>query len=137
MAVISTDRTKVLMGRGKQRFSANLYSCLAGFMEPGECVEDACRREVFEESGIRVGEVKYLCSQSWPMPSSLMIGCIAYALSTNIKIDKEEMEDVRWFTWQDLRLMLSGQHPQHFRCPPEQAIAHQLLKHCLINLSKL
>ena len=74
-----------------------MYSALAGFMEPGETIEDAVRREIKEESGIRVGRVAYHSSQTWPFPSSLMIGCHAEALSTDIERDAAELEDCRWF----------------------------------------
>ncbi|MGO4255449.1 NAD(+) diphosphatase [Marmoricola sp. RAF53] len=74
------------------------YSTLAGFVEPGESIEQAVRREVFEESGIAVGEVSYFGSQPWPLPRSLMIGCLASAVSTEVSVDGEEIEDARWFT---------------------------------------
>jgi NAD+ diphosphatase len=74
------------------------YSTLAGFVEPGESIEQAVRREVLEESGIRVGEVTYVGSQPWPLPRSLMIGCLGRAISTEVSVDGEEIEDARWFT---------------------------------------
>ncbi|XP_072031542.1 NAD-capped RNA hydrolase NUDT12-like [Amphiura filiformis] len=130
MIVISPDGTKCLLGRKKQ-FPRGMYSCLAGFMEPGETIEDAVRREVHEESGIRVGKVEYHSSQPWPMPSQLMIGCIAHALTTDITIDKEELEDARWFPKQQVAKSLQGRvkgesNPLFF--PPWKAIAHQLIK---------
>ncbi|HET6151339.1 MAG TPA: NAD(+) diphosphatase [Marmoricola sp.] len=79
------------------------YSTLAGFVEPGESMEQAVRREVLEESGIRVGEVEYFGSQPWPLPRSLMIGFIARALSTEVSVDGEEIEDARWFTREQMR----------------------------------
>ncbi|MCZ4497775.1 MAG: nudC [Marmoricola sp.] len=79
------------------------YSTLAGFVEPGESIEQAVRREVLEESGIRVGEVEYFGSQPWPLPRSLMIGCIAKGSSTEISVDGEEIEDARWFTREQMR----------------------------------
>ena len=88
---------RALLGRSP-RFTPNMYSCLAGFMEPGETIEDAVRRETLEESGIRIGRVRYHASQPWPFPSSLMIGCYAEALSTAIHRDETELEDCRWFT---------------------------------------
>src|SRR5690349_11866946 len=91
------------------------YSTLAGFVEPGESIEQAVRREVLEESGIRVGEVAYFGSQPWPLPRSLMIGCIAKATSADISVDGEEIEDARWFTREQMKseaeagtLMLPG-----------------------------
>ncbi len=79
------------------------YSTLAGFVEPGESVEQAVRREVLEESGITVGEVDYFGSQPWPLPRSLMIGCLAAALSTDVSVDGEEIEDARWFTREQMK----------------------------------
>lgn len=79
------------------------YSTLAGFVEPGESIEQAVRREVFEESGIAVGEVAYFGSQPWPLPRSLMIGCIAKATSTDVTVDGEEIEDARWFTREQMK----------------------------------
>lgn len=94
MMVIYKD--KCLLGRSPQ-FLPGMYSALAGFMEPGETIEEACRREVYEEAGIKVGDVKYVKSQPWPFPSSLMIGVIAEALDDNINIDNDELEDAKWF----------------------------------------
>ncbi|KAI8490124.1 Peroxisomal NADH pyrophosphatase nudt12 [Branchiostoma belcheri] len=99
MLIISPDGKRCLLGRGK-RFPGRMYSCLAGFMEPGETIEDAVRREVYEESGVRVGRVQYHSSQPFPLPASLMIGCLGYATSENISVDKEELEDAQWFTRQ-------------------------------------
>ena len=79
------------------------YSTLAGFVEPGESIEQAVRREVLEESGIRVGAVEYFGSQPWPLPRSLMIGCLAKATSTDVTVDGEEIEDARWFSRAEMR----------------------------------
>jgi NAD+ diphosphatase len=79
------------------------YSTLAGFVEPGESIEQAVRREVYEESGITVGEVEYFGSQPWPLPRSLMIGCVAKATSADISVDGLEIEDARWFTREEMR----------------------------------
>ncbi|MCP5075167.1 MAG: NAD(+) diphosphatase [Rhodobacteraceae bacterium] len=95
--VLATHGNSVLLGRSPN-WPEGMYSLLAGFMEPGETMEAAARREVFEESGIRLGKVGYLASQPWPFPSSLMIGCSAEALNTDITIDPKEIEDARWFT---------------------------------------
>lgn len=127
MLVISADGKRCLLGRGK-RFPPKMYSCLAGFMEPGETIEDTCRREVEEESGITVGRVDYHSSQPWPFPASLMLGCLAYATSDIIKIDETELEDARWFRRPELVQMLTKQHPEGLYIPPEQAIAHQIIK---------
>ncbi|MCW2754228.1 MAG: nudC [Marmoricola sp.] len=79
------------------------YSTLAGFVEPGESIEAAVRREVLEESGIHVGDVAYFGSQPWPLPRSLMIGCIARAVSTEVSVDGHEIEDAQWFTRTEMR----------------------------------
>ncbi len=104
-----------------------MYSALAGFMEPGETVEAAVRREIFEESGVRTGAVRYLGSQPWAFPMSLMLGCAAEAISTDIAIDREELEDARWFSRDEIRAMLANEHPEGFRAPQPLAIAHHLL----------
>jgi NAD+ diphosphatase len=117
---------KCLLGRQKQ-FPAGMYSCLAGFVEAAETIEDAVRREVFEESGIRCTDVAYYMAQPWPYPSSLMIGCSARALNEDIVIDRTELEDVRWFSRDEARLMLLRQHPDGLAGPHPFAIAHHLV----------
>ncbi len=91
------DGDRCLLGR-QPRFPRGLYSTLAGFVEPGESVEEAVAREVFEETGIRTTEIRYHSSQPWPFPSSLMLGFLARAISTEITVQPEEMEDARWFS---------------------------------------
>ncbi|MCG7392098.1 NAD(+) diphosphatase [Microvirga sp. ACRRW] len=115
-----------LMGR-QPRFADKVYSCLAGFLEPGETIENAVRREVFEEAGIRVGAVRYMTSQPWPFPSNIMIGCVGEAISEEINFDREELEDARWFTKDDVRRMLDGTH-EDFAAPSPIAIANHLLR---------
>jgi len=117
---------KCLLGR-QARFPEKMYSCLAGFLEPGETVEAAVRRETFEEAGIRVGEVRYLASQPWPFPSSIMIGCVGEALTAEIDFDKDELEDARWFSKEDIRRMLEGTH-EDFAAPSPIAIANHLIR---------
>nr|XP_020040285.1 peroxisomal NADH pyrophosphatase NUDT12 isoform X3 [Castor canadensis] len=95
----------------------------------GETIEDAVRREVEEESGVKVGHVEYVSCQPWPMPSSLMIGCLAVAVSTEIKVDKNEIEDACWFTRKQVVDVLTKGKQQAFFVPPSRAIAHQLIKH--------
>ncbi|MBF9233683.1 NAD(+) diphosphatase [Microvirga alba] len=124
--MLVTRGGKCLLGR-QSRFNAKTYSCLAGFLEPGETIEDAVRRETFEEAGIRVGKVRYLASQPWPFPSSLMIGCVGEAETDEITIDTAELEDARWFTRDDVRRMLDGTH-ENFAAPSPIAIAHHLLR---------
>jgi len=116
----------LLLGR-QPTFQPGMYSALAGFIEPGETIEDAARREIFEESGIRVGEVRYLSSQPWPFPSSLMIGLIGEALTTDIVIDRDELEDARWFDRAEVTAMLEHRHPQGLGLPLPFAIAHHLV----------
>src|SRR5437016_2382753 len=97
---------RALLGRGRRRPGAR-FSCLAGFMEPGETLEDAVRREVFEESGIRCGRVRYLASQPWPFPSTLMMGFLAEGLTEEITVDPEELVEARWFGRDEIRDMVA------------------------------
>jgi len=106
-----------LLGRSA-RFASAMWSCLAGFVEPGECIEEAVRREVREEAGIVCGRVGYFASQPWPFPTSLMIGCHAQATSREIIIDKTELDDARWFERGEVALMLAGAHPQGLTAGP-------------------
>lgn len=121
---------KLLLGR-QSSWPPGMYSALAGFMEPGETMEAAVRREVLEEAGIKVGAVTYAACQPWPFPSSLMIGMIGEAESTEIKIDKAELEDARWFERAEVEMMLSNQHPQGLTASHPYAIAHLLIKAAL------
>jgi NAD+ diphosphatase len=125
MLVISGERC--VLGRS-QRFAPTMWSCLAGFIEPGETIEEAVRREVLEEAGITCGRVKYFASQPWPFPSSLMIGCHAQALSDSIVIDHEELEGARWFDREELAAMLRRQHKDGLTTPPPVAIAHHIIR---------
>lgn len=118
---------KCLLGR-QARFPPGIYSCLAGFIEPGETIEDAVRRETLEEAGVRIGAVRYLSSQPWPFPSSLMIGCHAEALSETIVRDETELEDCRWFSRRESAAMLKDTHPAGLKAPPQIAIANRLLQ---------
>jgi NAD+ diphosphatase len=125
--MLVTDGERALLGR-QPRFRPGSYSCLAGFVEPGETLEDAVRRETFEEAGIRVGRVRYHSSQPWPFPSSLMIGCLAEADTIDIVIDRTELEDCRWFPRDEVRAMMSGTHPDGLFLPPKMAIARMLIE---------
>jgi NAD+ diphosphatase len=125
MLAISGDRC--VLGRSP-RFAKTMWSALAGFVEPGETIEEAVRREVLEEAGIRCGHVKYALSQPWPFPSSLMIGCHAQALNDSIVIDPTEIEDARWFHRDELAAMLARRHPDGLTTPPPVAIAHHLIR---------
>jgi NAD+ diphosphatase len=125
MLVIAGERC--VLGRSP-RFAKTMWSCLAGFCEPGESIEEAVSREVKEEVGIVCARVTYFASQPWPFPSSLMIGCHARALTHDIVIDKSEIEEARWFERAELALMLERRHPQGLTAPPHIAIAHHIIR---------
>ncbi len=124
MLIVSGNR--LLLGRSPA-WPEGMYSLLAGFMEPGETVEQAVRREVMEETGITVGSVGYVASQPWPFPSSLMIGCWGIATSERIECDPVELEDARWVTRETLVEALAGRHPQ-MRPARKGAIARGLME---------
>ena len=122
----ATDRC--LLGQSRGRLSRmRMYSALAGFVDQGEAIEEAVAREVMEEAGIRVRNVRYHSSQPWPFPSSLMIGCLAEAASTAISIDDEEMSAVHWFERREVLLALDG-NSEVLTVPGPIAIAHHLIK---------
>jgi len=125
--MLAIDRERCLLGR-QARFIPNTWSCLAGFVEPGETIEEAARREIFEEAGVVCGRVSYFRSQPWPFPMSLMIGCHAEARSTEIIVDRSELEDARWFDRTEAAQMLMRQHPQGLATPPPVAIAHHIIR---------
>ena len=118
---------RCVLGRS-HRFVRGMWSCLAGFMEPGETIEEAVRRETREECGIMCGRVTYFASQPWPFPSSLMIGCHTEALSRDIVIDRAELDDARWFTREEVASMLLRCHPDDLTTPPEVAIAYHIIR---------
>jgi NAD+ diphosphatase len=125
---------RALLGRGRRRSGAR-FSCLAGFMEPGETLEDAVRREVREESDIRCGRVRYLASQPWPFPSTLMMGFLAEALNEEITVDPEELVEARWFDRDEIRDMVAraaAGDPDSATTVPSLpgpvAIAHQICR---------
>ncbi|XP_038143028.1 peroxisomal NADH pyrophosphatase NUDT12 isoform X2 [Cyprinodon tularosa] len=136
MLVIHPDGNQCLLGR-KKIFPPGMFSCLAGFVEPGETMEEAVRREVEEESGVKVGAVQYVSCQPWPMPSNLMIGCMAVATSTDIKVDENEIEEARWFPRQQVIDSLFRGDRSAFVVPPRQTIAHQLIRHWICMNSNL
>jgi len=117
---------RLLLGRGLG-FPEGLYSALAGFVEPGETIEEAVRREVMEEAGLPVAQVRYMASQPWPMPSQLMIGCAGVTFHDRIVIDKTELADARWFGEAEVRDAMSGRTAS-FTPPPRYAIAHRLIR---------
>jgi NAD+ diphosphatase len=120
---------KALIGR-QSRFPPGNYSALAGFLEPGEAIEEAVRRELFEEAGIRTRDVRYITSQPWPFGGSqLMIACVADAEDDKITLDTNELEDAMWVTREEARAALADAPDKRFGAPPPFAIAHSLLKH--------
>ena len=121
---------KLLLGR-QPHYPPGRYSALAGFVEVGENLEAAVSRELFEEAGIRVRRVHYVASQPWPFPSSLMIGCHAFADSEELRIDTSELDDARWFAREDIAAALAGNADAPFLPPPKAAIARTLLEHWL------
>jgi NAD+ diphosphatase len=123
MLILRGDR--VLIGR-QSTFPPGIYSLLAGFVEPGETIEDAVRREVFEETTVRVGRVGYLGCQPWPFPASLMLGCVGEAQTSGITRDPAELEDARWVDLAAMRAILRDEHPE-IRSPRKDAIARAIL----------
>ncbi len=117
----------LLLGR-QPRFPPRRFSALAGFVEPGETIEEAVAREVFEEAGVRVRDVSYVASQPWPFPSSLMIGCHAFADDPAITVDTTELEEALWFTRDEIAAAMAGDESGRFIAPPRMAIANVLLK---------
>ncbi len=130
--MLAVDGERCLLGRSP-RFVPTMWSCLAGFVEPGEAIEDAVRRETREEAGIACGRVVYFGSQPWPFPSSLMIGCHAEAVTHDIVVDREELEDARWFGKGEIETMLMRRHPEGLTTPPPVAIAHHIIRAWLEN----
>jgi NAD+ diphosphatase len=125
--MLSVTAERCLLGRGRH-FAPGMYSALAGFIEPGETIEAAVRRETFEEAGIRLGRVVYHASQPWPFPYSLMIGCFGEALNEDISADMNELEDCRWFSRGEVLAALAKTHPDGIFVPPSGAIAHHLIR---------
>ena len=124
MLVLHDD--EVLLGRHAD-WPQGLYSLLAGFMEPGETVEDSARREVKEETGVTIGEVGYLGSQPWPFPSSLMLGCVCEAEDQALTVDYAELEDAQWVSRAKMQVILDGKHPR-MTPPRKDAIARAILE---------
>jgi NAD+ diphosphatase len=118
----------VLLGRQPQ-YPPGRYSALAGFVEPGESVEEAVAREIGEEAGLSVSNVRYVASQPWPFPGQLMIACIAEAASDAVTLDRTELEDAFWATRAEVAAALAGEPGARFLAPPPFAIAHTLLRH--------
>lgn len=128
--MLAEHKGRVLLGR-QSRFPAGFYSALAGFVEPGETLEGAVARELYEEAGIRVRNVRYAMSQPWPFPSSLMIAATAEADDDAITLDEKELEHAFWASADDVRAALAGDDAAPFIAPPPMAVAHHLLRHWL------
>jgi len=122
--LITDGDDRALLGRGQQ-WPEGRFSTLAGFVEPGESLDDAVRREVLEEVGIQVGEVTYAGSQPWPFPSSLMLGFFGQALTSDITIDENEIAEARWFTRDDVTQMTAA---NEMLLPPNVSISRWLLQ---------
>ncbi|WP_434054093.1 MAG: NAD(+) diphosphatase [Roseibium sp.] len=124
--MLITHENRALLGR-PARLPEGVYTTLAGFMEPGETIEAAVRREVFEESRIRVGDVSLVSNQPWPFPANLMLGCIGTATSFEIEIADDELEACKWCDRDEVRQMIDGTHPEEHRIPPSISIAYELI----------
>jgi NAD+ diphosphatase len=125
--MLVTRNEQCLLGH-EPRFVENMYSVLAGFVEPGDDIETAVRREIMEETGVRIGRVVYVASQPWPFPHSLMIGCWAEALTGELTIDPFEIVEARWFGREEVREMLERRHPLGHFVPPPLSISHTLIR---------
>lgn len=129
--IVSSDGRRCLLGRG-HKHPPGMYTCIAGFVDQCETVEEALRREALEEAGVRLGHVELARSQPWPIGRAgsceLMIGCRAAALDDEIKVSQAELADARWFARAELRQMLRREHPLGLTVPPPFAIAHHLIR---------
>lgn len=125
--MLATCGDEALLGRGPT-WPPNRFSALAGFLEPGETIEEGVARELHEEAGVRATSVRYLFSQPWPFPSNLMIGCIAEVAAKELKLDPSELADARWFKRSELPAVLDGSHAGKALGPPPFAVAHHLIK---------
>ncbi len=125
--MLAEHEGRVLVGR-QHRYPPGRYSALAGFLEPGESIEEAVARELFEEAGIRVGPVRYVTSQPWPFPYSLMMACMAEAEGDSLTLDTTEIEDAFWVDREGVRAALDSAPDAPFQAPPPYAIAHTLLR---------
>jgi NAD+ diphosphatase len=125
--MLPVEGDRCVLGRS-HRFQPGMWSCLAGYIEPGEAIEDAVRRETREEAGIVCGRVAYFASQPWPFPTSLMIGCHAEAISHDIVIDRNELADARWFNREEVASMIARKHPDGFTAPAPVAIAYHIIR---------
>jgi NAD+ diphosphatase len=125
--MLATHDGACLVGRNA-RFPGAMFSALAGFVEPGETIEEAVRRELMEEVNVKVGKVTYLSTQPWPFPSSLMIGCLAEAESRDFKCDDNEIAEAKWLDRETAKKLIAGERVEGVFVPPAIAIAHHLIK---------
>jgi NAD+ diphosphatase len=132
--MLAEHRGRVLLGR-QHSWPPGRYSALAGFIEPGETIEEAVARELHEEAGIRVHDVRYVMSQPWPFPSSLMIACICVAEDDRLTLDPTEIEDAFWCDAAGVRAAMAGDPHAPFRVPPPMAVAWHLLDHWLAGVA--
>ena len=128
VTIMLVERDGMLLLGRQPRFPPRRYSALAGFLEPGESIEEAVAREVFEEAGVVVRDVSYVASQPWPFPSSLMIGCHSYTDDAELTVDRTELEEADWFSREEIAAAMAGDESGRLLTPPSQAIAHHLLK---------
>ncbi|WND03366.1 NAD(+) diphosphatase [Temperatibacter marinus] len=135
MLGVHLETDSILVGRPHNLFEG-VYTALAGFMEPGESIEEATARELHEEAGVKVTKVHYVASQPWPYPSTLMIGCIAEIESKDLEIDHEELDDARWFSRKEAQEIMDGKK-ENLMFPPPLAIARQLLEFWLSSKSSI
>ena len=132
--MLAEHRGRVLVGR-QHSWAQGRYSALAGFVEPGETIEEAVARELFEEAGVRVRDVRYLMSQPWPFPSSLMIACIAQADDDALTLDETEIEAAFWVDTDGVRAALAEEEDAPFQAPPPMAVAWHLLDQWLAGVA--
>lgn len=126
--MLAEHQGRVLVGR-QHNWPEGFYSALAGFVEPGETIEEAVAREIKEEAGITVHSIRYVMSQPWPFPSSLMIACIGQADDDSLKLDETEIQHAFWCDVAGVHAALAGEADAPFTAPPPMAVAHHLLKH--------
>jgi NAD+ diphosphatase len=124
--MLAVHGERCMVGR-QEIWPTGMFSALAGFLEPGETIEEACARELEEEAGLKTVRVRYHSTQPWPYPSSLMIGLIAEVENEDATPDQTELSEVRWFSREEARALVRGEVPDTF-CPQPMAIAHQLIK---------
>jgi NAD+ diphosphatase len=128
--MLAEHEGSILLARQPQ-YPPGRYSALAGFVEPGESIEEAVARELHEEAGIIASDIRYVASQPWPFPGQLMIACTARAASAEIVLDRTELEDAFWASRADVAAAFAGEPGARFLAPPPYAIAHTLLRHWL------